>query len=192
MVHGTVLGCEIITSDLPLTRANHLMWVQFLLASTFAALLFYVLLALLTDSIVFNFGGSSYVFGSVLVVLAIVQGISFPIWKRQVSRNEPDPTNPDQSLDLVGKPMLREVAVSVWLSTLAVGFTVWILLSFTLRLDVFPWAFTLPTEVTNEFFYLTHLNALLTGSFAALMVLVRAVFVHWNPVATVTSLKKDM
>lgn len=192
MVRGTVLGCELITSDLPLTRANHLMWVQLALLLTFAALLVYVLLALLTDKIVFNFGGSTYVFGSLLVALAVVQGISFPIWKRQVSRNEPDPTNPDQSLDLVGKPMLREVTVSVWLSTLAVGFTVWILLSFTLRNAAFPWAFTLPTSVPDEFFYLTHLNALITANFAAAAILVRAVFVHWNPVATVTSLKKDM
>lgn len=192
MVHGTVLGCEIITSDMPLTRANHLMWVQLSLALTFLALLVYVLLALLTDEIVFNFGGSAYVFGSLLVALTVVQGVSFPIWKRQVSRNEPDPTNPSLSLDLVGKPMLREVALSVWLSTLAVVFVVWILLSFTLRVSVFPWAFTLPTEITDEFRYLIHLSALVTGCFPAVAFLARAVDMHWFPVATVTSLKKKM
>lgn len=190
MMPANELYCELISSSLPLTRANHLMWTQLALALTFGALLVYVLVALLSDEVVFNFGGSAYVFGSIFVALAVLQGISFPIWKRQVSRNEPDPVNRQQSLDIVGKPMLKEVAVSVWLSTLAVVFTIWILLSFTLRLSVFPWSFTLPTAITDEFRYVTHLSALLTGCFAALTVLLRAVFVHWNPVATVTSLKK--
>lgn len=192
MVSGTVLGCEIITSDMPLTRANHLMWIQLALGLTFLALLFYVGLAFASDEIVFNFGGSAYVFGPLLVGLAIAQGLSFPIWKRQVSRNEPDPTNPSMSLDLVGKPMLRVIALSVWLSTIAVIFVVWVFLSFILREAAFPWAFTLPTTITNELVYLTHLNALVTGAFAAVGTLTRAVDAHWFPVATVTSLKKNL
>lgn len=193
MVHGTVRGCEIITSDIPLTRVNHLMWTQAALLLTFLALNLYVQLATLTDDIVFNFGGSAYVFGALLVALTVLQGVSFPIWKRQVTRNEPDPTNPGQPLDLVGKPMLLEISIAVWISTMTVVFVVAVFLTYVLRESVFPWAFTLPTEIpVSEVLYISQLDRLYNATFFGVVVLVRVVCVHWAPIATVTSLKKSI
>ena len=187
-IHG-----ELITSDLPLNRVMHLMWVQLGMLLLFAAMLAYVLAAMASDTIVFHFGGSAYFFGGFFLAGVIGQFVAFMIWKRQLTRSEPDPCDPEHPLFLAGKPMFKTIHTAIWLSTFLAAFVTWLCISYCVRFyGAFPWPIAFPLTTGSEFVYQSHLQGLLSASLAGIVVLSFAVAEHTSPVATVTSLKKKV
>jgi hypothetical protein len=184
----TYMKVEIISSDIPVNRLHHLMWIQMGLLAKFVALFVYVVLAIASPAVLFDFGAVTWVMAPLLIVGAALQGFSYSVYRNQTSLNEADPTNPNMNLNIMGKPMIREIVMSLWISTLAVGFTVWILLNFVLSQSTFPWPFQLDVEDSTT--YRNYLNNLFTACLVGIVPLVRAVLVHWNPVVTVTPFKK--
>jgi len=176
---------EMITDDERISRFNVVLLIQGIFAVFVLALLIYAALPL-ADVYVFGWSAVLYIAMPILGVLVVVQVWAVGVYHRQTRMDIPDPDSRTMALYVVGKPLMREIKLSMFLTTLTFALALFVTVIVRTTNLVSASITPTPPEPDKRVLERQFLILLNIALVVLWLVLAKSIAVQLEPIATVT------
>lgn len=176
---------EQISSDIDVAKVWHLTCTQATLLVGFLGIFTYATLLLTIHDIDYYHNGIAYVGGGLLLLGFIGQSVSYCIYRKQTVLCNVRGATGDINTSLMGKPEIRELFTGLFLSAIAVVYTLLVLLVFARPWESPDWD-DKTTDTPRSVRVQAYVSNLYSACALGTVVVTRSLITHWMPIATVT------